>query len=42
MAKYCPIKNGPALYLECLECDDKVCENKQPKQINKEKSDDEH
>ena len=27
MAKKCPITNGPALYLTCLECDDKQCEN---------------
>lgn len=26
MAKYCPAKQGPALYLDCLECEDKVCE----------------
>lgn len=25
MAKICPVKNGPVLYLDCLECDDKVC-----------------
>ena len=23
MAKYCPQKNGPALYTECLECEEK-------------------
>ena len=23
MAIYCPLKNGPALYLECKECEDK-------------------
>ncbi|MBQ6856919.1 MAG: DUF2493 domain-containing protein [Lachnospiraceae bacterium] len=27
MAKYCPNKNGPALYLECQECRDKRCQN---------------
>ena len=25
MAKYCPEKDGPALYPECLECEDKTC-----------------
>ncbi len=25
MAKICPVINEPVLYLECLECDDKVC-----------------
>ena len=28
MARYCPAKDGPALYLECQECDDRVCERK--------------
>ena len=23
MARYCPLKDGPALYLDCKECDDK-------------------
>lgn len=27
MAKYCPVKDGYVLYLDCLECDDKECEN---------------
>lgn len=26
MAKYCPDKQGPALYLECNECAEKNCE----------------
>ena len=26
MAKHCPITNEKVLYLECLECDNKVCE----------------
>ncbi len=26
MAKYCPVKDGPALYLDCKECDERVCE----------------
>lgn len=25
MAKVCPITNAYVLYLDCLECDDKVC-----------------
>ena len=25
MAKYCPEKDGPALYLECQECEGKAC-----------------
>lgn len=25
MAKICPVTNDKVLYLECLECDDKVC-----------------
>lgn len=25
MAKMCPLKNGPALYTECLECEEKSC-----------------
>ena len=29
MAKYCPEKDGPALYLECAECDTKACRKKQ-------------
>lgn len=26
MAVYCPERMGPALYLDCKECDDKICE----------------
>ena len=26
MAKFCPITGGRVLYLECLECEDRVCE----------------
>ena len=26
MAKYCKLKGGPALYLECKECDERACE----------------
>ena len=37
MSKYCPILNAKVVYLESLECDDKVClstksENPTPKQ----------
>ena len=31
MAKYCPLKNGPALYPECLECTDKPCKGRYTK-----------
>ncbi len=27
MATYCPQKEGPALYLECQECENKICES---------------
>lgn len=26
MAKYCPVKNGAVLYLECMECEERECE----------------
>ena len=26
MARYCPIKDGPALYPDCGECEEKACE----------------
>lgn len=26
MAKWCPEKEGPALYIDCAECDSKTCE----------------
>lgn len=26
MAVYCPEKRGPALYLECMECEERYCE----------------
>lgn len=31
MAKYCPEKDGPALYLDCLECDTKSCKKQKEK-----------
>lgn len=27
MAKYCPILQQEVLYLTCMECEDKICEN---------------
>ncbi len=36
MAKYCPYKDGPALYLDCRECDEKLCENEPEPQIDEE------
>lgn len=27
MAKYCPEKDGPALYLDCKECTSKLCDS---------------
>ena len=38
MAKYCPIINDKVLYLECLECENKVCKrtNTVKKQISDE------
>lgn len=35
MAKYCPLKEGPALYLDCMECEEKACLN-QEKSLVKE------
>lgn len=39
MSKYCPIINAKVVYLECLECENKVCthihtESKQPSTNN--------
>ena len=30
MARHCPLKNSPALYLDCKECDERVCEKDTP------------
>ncbi len=30
MARYCPLKDGPALYLDCKECNERACENVNP------------
>ena len=40
MAKWCPITGEKVLYLECLECDDKICKNlnKKNKQTNRKSS----
>lgn len=27
MAKICPVNGDKVLYLDCLECDDKICKN---------------
>lgn len=31
MARFCPLVNRRVVYLDCLECENKVCKNKQPK-----------
>ena len=38
MARYCPLKNGPALYLDCKECDEKLCESPDAGNISGTKS----
>ena len=30
MAKYCPVTNDKVLYLECLECEEKICKRALP------------
>lgn len=42
MAKYCPILDRKVVYLDCLECDDKQCENSKQKQENKEEGETNH
>ena len=27
MSKYCPLNNNIVLYIDCLECETKVCKN---------------
>lgn len=36
MAKICPITGDPVLYLDCLECEEKLCKKrrKQMKKMN--------
>ena len=38
MSKICPINNSIVLYLDCLECDDKICkqQHKVPRMSNNE------
>ena len=31
MAKFCPITNSKVVYLNCLECEDKICEKEKEK-----------
>lgn len=31
MAKWCPITNSKVVYLECLECEERICEESNPK-----------
>jgi len=37
MARYCPVKDGPALYLDCLECDERECEQEKIRKEEKKK-----
>lgn len=38
MAVYCPVKNGPALYMDCLECEDKQCRKKDKEKKENDRS----
>ena len=38
MAIYCPLVNRKVIYLDCLECEDKVCKKRDTKIIQKDKS----
>lgn len=40
MSKYCPIFKRNVVYLECLECDDKLCEKEEDAEKSKEKDTD--
>lgn len=31
MSKICPITGSPVLYLDCLECEEKLCEKRKNK-----------
>lgn len=33
MSKYCPVTNTKVLYLDCLECEDKICESKRKERM---------
>ena len=39
MSKFCPILNRKVVYLDCLECDDKQCENQKTKNTHKGEND---
>lgn len=38
MSRICPINNSVVLYLDCLDCDDKICihPNKSPQNVKYE------
>ena len=40
MSKYCPIAKRPVVYLECFECDEKICQGQRYRQVpeNQEKA----
>jgi hypothetical protein len=27
MSKFCPIQNRKVVYIDCIECEDKICKN---------------
>lgn len=33
MSKYCPILKRKVVYLECLECEDKICKKDKQKNV---------
>ena len=36
MARYCPLTNTRVVYLDCLECENKVCEKRESSEDKKE------
>lgn len=38
MAKFCPLINQKVLYIECLECDEKICKNNNTKLKKKQRN----
>lgn len=38
MAIYCPIIKKKTIYLDCLECEDKICKNKQQNKSDKKEN----
>ena len=38
MAKYCPILNRKVVYLECLECEEKLCKQSDLTLVSKDDS----